>query len=135
MNDSPELYAKIVSLMLNATFCLQPPGDSPSRKSIVDSIVLGCIPVLFAHFQPMLWPWHIGDWRDVSVTLDDGANGVIDQLKQIPKKEIKRLHGNVIGLGERLTYQPPGTGHENDALGTILSNVIATNSKEQRQIM
>ena len=27
-----------------STFCLQPPGDAISRKGVVDSILLGCIP-------------------------------------------------------------------------------------------
>ena len=72
----------------NATFCIQPPGYSAARKGIVDSLVLGCIPVLFRNdsllqnhhpmsldhlapknlrrraivFDPLdqsdLWPWH-----------------------------------------------------------------------------
>ena len=28
-------------------FCLQPPGDTATRKSFYDSIISGCIPVLF----------------------------------------------------------------------------------------
>ncbi|KAI3988727.1 hypothetical protein MKX01_001499 [Papaver californicum] len=31
-------------------FCLQPPGDSPTRKSVFDSLISGCIPVLFDPF-------------------------------------------------------------------------------------
>ena len=34
--------------MLHSTFCLQPPGDSPSRKSFYDAVLSGCIPVLFS---------------------------------------------------------------------------------------
>ncbi|GAA6004436.1 uncharacterized protein JCM10292_007067 [Rhodotorula paludigena] len=33
--------------MAQSTFCLQPPGDSPTRKGFFDSILLGCIPVIF----------------------------------------------------------------------------------------
>ena len=34
-------------LARRSVFCLQPPGDMPSRKSVFDAILSGCIPVLF----------------------------------------------------------------------------------------
>jgi hypothetical protein len=33
---------------LRSKFSLQPPGDSPTRQSIFDSLILGCIPVFFS---------------------------------------------------------------------------------------
>ncbi|KAB2629429.1 xyloglucan galactosyltransferase KATAMARI1-like protein [Pyrus ussuriensis x Pyrus communis] len=33
--------------MLQAGFCLQPPGDTPTRRSTFDNIVADCIPVFF----------------------------------------------------------------------------------------
>jgi len=39
----------------NSVFCLQPPGDSYSCKAMVDSMVGGCIPVLFVEEQLRLW--------------------------------------------------------------------------------
>ncbi len=36
-----------VEWMKHATFCLQPPGDSPTRKSLYDAILSNCIPVVF----------------------------------------------------------------------------------------
>ena len=38
---------RIVEWMQNSVFCLQPPGDTATRKSFYDSIITGCIPVLF----------------------------------------------------------------------------------------
>ncbi|CAE7197803.1 GT19 [Symbiodinium pilosum] len=54
-----ESYARIAAVKLQSTFCVEPPGDTITRKSLVDSIVLGCIPVVFAHqeldmFEPFL---------------------------------------------------------------------------------
>ena len=49
---------EIVKTKVNSVFCLEPEGDTPSRKGLVDSIVLGCIPVLFSARQARLWPWH-----------------------------------------------------------------------------
>ena len=46
-------------------------------QAIVDSLVLGCIPVLFHVGQARQWPWHWGAWqRDASVVFDmDAING------------------------------------------------------------
>lgn len=40
-------FAEIAALYFHATFCLMPTGDTVSRKGVVDSLLLGCIPVLF----------------------------------------------------------------------------------------
>mmetsp|Transcript_8889 Transcript_8889/g.13656 ORF Transcript_8889/g.13656 Transcript_8889/m.13656 type:complete len:492 (-) Transcript_8889:1294-2769(-) len=50
--------------MRNATFCLEPPGLTPGRSSIVTALLLGCIPVFFAKEQDSLWPLHLGSWLD-----------------------------------------------------------------------
>jgi hypothetical protein len=42
----------LVRVMLEATFCVHPPGDSLSRKGIIDSIVLGqCLRLTLSHLQ------------------------------------------------------------------------------------
>ena len=51
---------KALSLKRRATFCLEPPGFSPPRKSMLDSLLSGCIPVLFYERHqctpPPMWP-------------------------------------------------------------------------------
>ena len=37
----------LLSSYKKAVFCLCPPGDDPGRKAVFDSIVAGCIPVIF----------------------------------------------------------------------------------------
>ena len=44
-----------------ADFCLQPPGNTLPRPSVVDAISVGCVPVVFHPSQRTLWPAH---WRD-----------------------------------------------------------------------
>uniref|UniRef100_A0A7I4C730 Exostosin GT47 domain-containing protein n=2 Tax=Physcomitrium patens TaxID=3218 RepID=A0A7I4C730_PHYPA len=39
--------AHVTKVFLTSHFCMQPPGDSPTRRSEFDSLVAGCIPVLF----------------------------------------------------------------------------------------
>ncbi|KFK40513.1 hypothetical protein AALP_AA2G005500 [Arabis alpina] len=57
--DKPE---SLMELFQDSEFCLQPPGDSPTRKSVFDSLVSGCIPVIFdpytAYYQ---YTWHLPD--------------------------------------------------------------------------
>lgn len=48
-------------------FCLEPMGDSPYRKSIWDSLAVGCIPVVFSLYAAITAPWHWGSWRNDSM--------------------------------------------------------------------
>ena len=52
-----------------STFCLEPGGWGLMRRSVVDTLQMGCLPVFFMarqHFQH-LWPWHWRDWREHAV--------------------------------------------------------------------
>ena len=40
-----------------ATFCLEPSGDTPDRKSVSDDVAMGCIPVFFSVISSGLAPW------------------------------------------------------------------------------
>mmetsp|Transcript_5221 Transcript_5221/g.14645 ORF Transcript_5221/g.14645 Transcript_5221/m.14645 type:complete len:495 (+) Transcript_5221:121-1605(+) len=48
---------------LNTTFCLEPGGDTPDRKSISDSIASGCIPVFFNNVTGTGWGLFWGEWK------------------------------------------------------------------------
>ncbi|KAK7260817.1 hypothetical protein RIF29_27115 [Crotalaria pallida] len=79
--DEPE---SITQLFMESEFCMQPPGDSPTRKSVFDSLISGCIPVLFDPFTAYYqYPWHLPEDHDkYSVFLD--------------KKEVKQMNVNVV---------------------------------------
>merc|ERR1712187_304623 len=124
--------------MLQATFCLEPPGDSVSRKGIVDAIQLGCIPVLFERDQERLWPWHFGasagkvqvPWRDFSVRLDAFAfmrkrnrDNVIRALRAIPAGVVARLRSSLQRAAAHLAYEPQEGRH--DAFEIMLHGVCA----------
>ena len=56
-----------------AVFCLQPPGDMPTRKSVFDVILSGCIPVLFHPLTARYmyeWHWSPEVWDQVGVHFD-----------------------------------------------------------------
>eukprot|EP00468_Gymnochlora_sp_CCMP2014_P003565 CAMPEP_0167751604 /NCGR_PEP_ID=MMETSP0110_2-20121227/6675_1 /TAXON_ID=629695 /ORGANISM="Gymnochlora sp., Strain CCMP2014" /LENGTH=491 /DNA_ID=CAMNT_0007637127 /DNA_START=31 /DNA_END=1506 /DNA_ORIENTATION=+ len=92
-----------------STFCLQPEGDTPSRKAILDSMTLGCIPVLFAKLQTKLWPWHVGDWRDIGVIIpDDEYTTVWERLKNISSEQIEMYRNNIKLRVHRLSMRIDG---------------------------
>ncbi|XP_007040203.2 PREDICTED: probable xyloglucan galactosyltransferase GT20 [Theobroma cacao] len=86
--DQPE---SVIELFMESEFCLQPPGDSPTRKSLFDSLVSGCIPVLFDPFTAYYqYPWHLPeDHSRYSVFID--------------QEEVRQMKVNVV---ERLTKVP-----------------------------
>jgi hypothetical protein len=59
-------------LFQRAQYCPAPPGDSITRKSLFDSLVAGCVPVLFAKASLGQYLWfftaeevrtvHFGCW-------------------------------------------------------------------------
>lgn len=101
----------IVPAMMQSVFCLQPTGDSISRKGMVDSILLGCIPVLFHMDQKKLWPWHVTDWDDVAVYVDKSNQpDTIRYLQQISSSDIARMQANLPHMARVLSYGQPGTG-------------------------
>eukprot|EP01038_Epipyxis_sp_PR26KG_P004343 gene4343-6146_t len=52
-------------LLRRAVFCLAPTGDSLTRKSLFDSLVAGCIPVIFSRASLTQYIWHLSE-EDVS---------------------------------------------------------------------
>ena len=42
------MLAAAFRIKRSSTFCLEPPGFGEHRKSMVDALTLGCIPVLFS---------------------------------------------------------------------------------------
>ncbi|GJP30076.1 hypothetical protein CLOM_g22293 [Closterium sp. NIES-68] len=66
---------RVAGVMLQAEFCLQPVGDSQTRRSFFDSIIAGCIPVVFSRdtFDSQ-YPWFFDPEpearRKISVMVD-----------------------------------------------------------------
>ncbi|KAG7544108.1 Exostosin-like [Arabidopsis thaliana x Arabidopsis arenosa] len=63
----------VLDLFQDSEFCLQPPGDSATRRSVFDSLISGCIPVIFtpytAYYQ---YAWHLPeDHRRYSVYISE----------------------------------------------------------------
>ena len=111
-----------------SVFCLEPPGFGDHRKSQVDALTLGCIPVLFTPWSDQgLWATHWGSWRDdsrVLLDLDEVLDGNIDVrevLEAIPTARVRRMQQSIARYAHRMHY---GVGDTpGDALEVLLNEL------------
>ncbi|CAF1830212.1 unnamed protein product [Brassica oleracea var. botrytis] len=112
---------QIMKFFLSSTFCLQPPGDSYTRRSTFDSILAGCIPVFFhpgsAYAQ---YVWHLPkDIGKYSVfipekNVKEGKASIEKVLSRIPRGKVVAMREEVVKLIPRLMYFNP-SGKRGDA--------------------
>jgi xyloglucan galactosyltransferase MUR3 len=128
--------ANIMRLFQKAAFCLQPPGDSCTRRSVFDSMVAGCIPVFFhtgsAYKQ---YPWHLpkDDHLRYSVyipTADVRRRNVSIEavLRAIPPATVARMQEEVIRLIPSLLYADPRSKLKTlkDAVAVAVDGILDT---------
>lgn len=108
---------RFMSPMLKSTFCLQPPGDTPTRKSTFDGILAGCIPVFFEEISAKSqYSWHMPEekYQEFSVFIpkeDVVFKGVsiVDVLMSIPQAEVARMREKVMEMMIGVTYRKHGS--------------------------
>ncbi|XP_076947440.1 putative xyloglucan galactosyltransferase GT19 [Bidens hawaiensis] len=108
---------KIMKPMLHSSFCLQPPGDTPTRRSTFDSILAGCIPVFFEDLSAKKqYGWHLpeDEYDEFSVTIwkeDVVFRGVsvMEVLNAIPMSEVRRKREKLIEMIPRIVYRKHGS--------------------------
>ncbi|XP_050379290.1 probable xyloglucan galactosyltransferase GT14 [Argentina anserina] len=104
----------VMKVFQSSVFCLQPSGDSFTRRSIFDSILAGCIPVFFhpgsAYVQ---YTWHFlsspskysvfifeNDIKEKKVMINE-------TLLRIPKAKVEAMREEVIRMIPRIIYADP----------------------------
>ncbi|KAL5580985.1 hypothetical protein UlMin_013427 [Ulmus minor] len=106
----------VMKMFQSSVFCLQPQGDSYTRRSVFDSILAGCVPVFFhpgsAYVQYL---WHLPkDYTKYSVFIPefDVKNGSISiekTLLRISKQKVAAMREEVIKLIPRVIYADPNS--------------------------
>ncbi|PON69993.1 Exostosin-like [Parasponia andersonii] len=130
----------ILEGFLDSDFCLQPRGDSFTRRSIFDCMVAGSIPVFFwkrtAYFQ---YEWFLpGEPESYSVYIDRNAvkNGtsVRGVLEKYSKSEVSKMREKVIEYIPKFLYAKPHYGLETikDAFDITIDGVFRR-FKEQEE--
>ncbi|KRG91398.1 hypothetical protein GLYMA_20G152000v4 [Glycine max] len=131
----------ILETFLDSDFCLQPRGDSFTRRSIFDCMVAGSIPVFFWRRTAYLqYEWFLpGEPESYSVFIDRNAvkNGTLtvkNVLERFTKEEVRRMREKVIEYIPRLVYANTKQGLEgvNDAFDVAIEGVFKR-IKEQEQ--
>lgn len=92
-----------------AIWCLQPWGDTATRKGFWDAISVGCIPVTFtsAAWNTSIYHSWLGaavDELSVHVPLAAVQYGVLPYLRAIPQGRLARLHARVLAARGRAQY-------------------------------
>lgn len=118
-----------------AVFCLQPWGDSATRKGFWDALLAGCINAVFGEAG---WnetdAWY-GDHREYTVrvplrAMQPGGIGALAFLKNVGAGRVRQLHANVQAVRARTHYAihggvPGGDGDGVDVLVEQLKSHFA----------
>lgn len=129
---------RVFRLKARSIFCLEPPGNSPGRKSIIDSLLSGCVPVFLqdehmaAHFDQYL-PWHFGWRRNASVSysaqkLVSGSlsfETIVTDLAQMNSTGgVRALQQTIAKNAHNLVYGIRGHYRDDDAIGLMLRGLV-----------
>lgn len=103
--------------MLQASFCLQPPGDTSTRRSTFDGILAGCIPVFFEDLSAKKqYGWHLPEEKyeefSVSIPKEDvvfKGLSILDVLTSIPRAQVRRMREKVLEMMPRVMYRKHGS--------------------------
>ena len=136
-------------LLRRAVFCPAPTGDSLTRKSLFDSLVAGCIPVLFSRASLSQYSWHLSeqDVDDVSVyiplkSINTGEANFITILKALTPEQVAKKQARIRELAPSLQYSvvPDRIGNgsdgrhwappQRDAADVIISRILNTKTIE-----
>ncbi|KAJ3680790.1 hypothetical protein LUZ60_015279 [Juncus effusus] len=128
-----------MSLFQNSIFCLQPPGDTPTRRSAFDSMLAGCIPVFFSpHSAYTQYKWYLpANYTEYSVYIseDDVREGNVnieEVLLRYNEDQVRDMKNMVISMIPKLIYKDPRYKLDNvrDAFDVAINGVIErVNSK------
>lgn len=106
-----------VQWMLQSVFCLQPPGDSPTRKSFYDSLLSGCVPVLFPYSgQQPVWAFQDQlNFTEFTVTIPykymhSKNNSLYQYLAKLPVQQVESLQREGQRVAHWFQYSIPGGG-------------------------
>ncbi|GAB2265321.1 hypothetical protein Dimus_000385 [Dionaea muscipula] len=124
--------SEVLETFLDSKFCLQPRGDSFTRRSLFDCMVAGSIPVFFwkrtAYLQ---YQWFLPDEPEsysVFIHRDEVKNGtsIRQVLEGFGDQKLKEMREKVIEYIPRLTYSRSNNGLEGikDAFDIAVDEVL-----------
>lgn len=97
----------ITERLLESDFCLQPPGDTATRRSTFDGMLAGCIPVFFHNDSAYTqYSWHLPkDPEKYSVWIPEkDFNRVEEILSSYSREQILNMRAVIIDLIPGILY-------------------------------
>ncbi|KAL4353668.1 hypothetical protein GQ457_06G038880 [Hibiscus cannabinus] len=130
----------ILETFLDSDFCLQPRGDSFTRRSIFDCMIAGSIPVFFWHRSAYLqYQWFLpSESKSYSVFIhrDEVKTGrsIKNVLESYSIEEVKKMREKVIEYIPKLVYAKPEKGLESikDAFDVAIDGVLKRNKEHEQ---
>lgn len=120
-----------VEWMRHSRFCVQPPGDSATRKSFYDAILSGCIPVLtsLAAEPPHYAFESVVRYKKLTLIVQEkqirqGVN-IIDLLAKVSQWQVRAKQLAIKRLARYLQYDSVfgGATRHKDAIALVLSEL------------
>ncbi|KAK3141740.1 hypothetical protein QOZ80_4BG0337740 [Eleusine coracana subsp. coracana] len=138
--------ALVLQLFMESRFCLQPRGDSFTRRSLFDCMVAGAVPVLFwrrsAYRQ---YGWYLpvvdGEEEEWSVFIDRnrlraGNLTVRGVLAAIPEARVRRMRERVVEMIPWIVYSAAGGdglgGGMKDAVDVMVDGMVRRAAEQRR---
>ena len=112
----------------SSVFCLQPWGDSATRKGFWDAVLAGCINAVFNSVGWNETDAWFGDHRRWTVRvplaeMQPGGRGALGFLQSLPKSEIARLHAEVASVRGHVQYAIEDGTPGGDGVDVLVRNI------------
>ena len=106
----------VMEVFEHSVFCLQPTGDSYTRRSTFDSMLAGCIPVFFHEYAAYSqYVWHLpANHSSYSVYINVNTTSIEETLLKYSEKEIRNMREVVIQTIPAIVYSDPRSSHMED---------------------
>ncbi|KAL5215625.1 hypothetical protein ABZP36_007026 [Zizania latifolia] len=136
----------VMQLFLGSRFCLQPRGDSFTRRSLFDCMVAGAVPVLFWRRSAYLqYAWYVqvgndheGEWS-VFIDRDELRAGNVTirgVLAAIPEAQVQQMRKRLVEMIPKLIYSAAGKEGLGDGMMDavdVMINGMVRRVAEQRR--
>ena len=131
-NASPTSVERFLRIRQRSVFCLEPPGYTRTPRSVLDSLLLGCIPVLFLGRREAsaYLPQHLAPWiREAAVLIEPRrflSHGfdLVAHLRAIPPAQVRSMQYLIGRYAHRLTYSRGRIPHSLDAVDILLQELV-----------
>lgn len=135
--------ANVMKVFERSVFCLQPSGDSYTRRSTFDSILAGCVPVFFnpgSCFKQYLWHFP-KNYTQYSVFIPENEVrekkiSIGETLLKVPKDEVLAMREEAIRLIPSIVFANPTSSLKTleDAFDIAVKGVLERVRKVRKAI-